>query len=83
MKDKMGDRYYSNNPADRAKDTLNHYFKLLFDKVGLHYNSDIQSELDDIVDNIIEASKQQLKEELPELIEDNARLKSHYKALEE
>jgi hypothetical protein len=53
----MGERYYSNNPADRAKDILNHYFKLLFDKVGLNYDADIQTELDQIVDAIIEASK--------------------------
>lgn len=53
----MGERLYSSNPADRAKDILNHYFELIFNKVGLNYDSDTKAELDQIVDEIIEAGK--------------------------
>lgn len=55
----MGSRLYSSNPADRAKDLLNHYFIYLFEKAGMTWESDNQSEIDQIVDDIIEASKEE------------------------
>jgi hypothetical protein len=59
----MGDRYYSSNPADRAKDILNHYFKLVMEKSGLKYDSDTQAELDQVIDDIIIAVKKDAKNE--------------------
>jgi hypothetical protein len=53
----MSNRYYSPDPQERAKDILNHYIKLLMDKVGLKYDSDTQAELDQMIDDIVEASK--------------------------
>jgi hypothetical protein len=58
----MGDRLYSSNPADRAKDLLSHYMKLVFDQSGLRFDSDNQVELDQIIDEIVSAQNLQIKE---------------------
>jgi hypothetical protein len=55
----MGERLYSSKAGDRAKDILTHYFKLLFRQCGLKFDSDNQVELDQIVDEIIKASKEE------------------------
>jgi hypothetical protein len=79
----MGDRLYSSNPADRAKDILNHYFKLLMDKVGINYDQDTQVELDQIIDDIVEASKTQIKNDMPDLVSEANRELKYRKHLEE
>lgn len=42
---------------DDAKRILVHYFRLLFDKTGIPFTSDMQSEIEGIVDDIIFAAK--------------------------
>ena len=58
----MGDRLYSNKASDRAKDFLNHYIQLIMENAGLRYDSDTRSELDQLIDEIISASSQEIKE---------------------
>jgi len=46
-----------------AKQYLTHYFKLLFDSSGLRWDHDNQAEIEDIVDLIIKAVKEELEQE--------------------
>jgi len=54
----MGERLYNVRASERAKDILEHYMRLIFDKVGLTFDNDTLSELDQLVDEIILASNQ-------------------------
>lgn len=47
----------SSNPSERAKALLIHYFKTLFEAQGLQWNEDNESEIADIIDAILEATK--------------------------
>jgi hypothetical protein len=57
----MGERLYSDYASDRAKDLLTHYFRLLFNASGLKWDSDNQVEIDQVVDEIIQAVKDSKK----------------------
>ena len=48
---------------ERAKTLLKHYFDLLARKVGLSVDSDVFAELDDLVDSLIDAAKEEVREE--------------------
>lgn len=63
----MGERLYSDNPADRAKDLLNHYMKLVWESSGLRWVSDNQAELDDLIDTIVKASREDSRQEIADL----------------
>lgn len=54
----MGDRLYSNKASDRAKDILIHYMELLFEKTGIYLGADNKRELEQLIDEIILASKE-------------------------
>ncbi len=43
-------------PRAQAKHLLVHYFRLLFERAGLPFESDNQVELEEIVDSIIQAA---------------------------
>lgn len=47
----------SQDHADQAARLLKHYIAMLFEKVGLQWNSDNNVEIEDIVYHIVEASK--------------------------
>ena len=55
------------NPRERAKEHLWHYFKIALKGAGANFNDhsnvmDMQSEVTDIVDLIIEAAVQEVKQ---------------------
>ena len=52
-----------NSHTDRAKQLLKHYFTLVMSKTGNTFDSDCYSEIEDIVDEIISAVKQDLRQE--------------------
>ena len=39
--------------ARRAKALLGHYFQVVFENVGLHWRSDNQAEIDEMVDTLL------------------------------
>lgn len=50
------------NKAEQAKRTLVHYMQSIAEKAGVHMDSDCRAEIEGIVDNIIAAAVQAIKE---------------------
>ncbi len=46
---------------ERAKDVLNHYIQMIMTKQGLMTDSDTTSEIDSIVDDIVQAAAEEAK----------------------
>lgn len=51
---------------EQAKVLMKHYFGLLAEKAGLRVDSDNEAELDDLVDCLIDAAKEELEKEQKE-----------------
>ena len=43
-------------PRERAKSTLRYYFKLVYQRSGRDFTSDMAAEIDGIVDDIVDAA---------------------------
>lgn len=48
------------NKRERAKQILTWYVRILMDKSGLRYDADNEGELDELVDCLIDAAKEEL-----------------------
>jgi len=48
--------YNNNYKVQRAKRLLKHYISLLAENTGVRIDSDCRAEIDEIVDNIVEAA---------------------------
>lgn len=50
--------------SNRAKKLLTHYFRMIFERVGLQFDADNQAEVEELVDAIILETIEQVKPDL-------------------